>query len=49
MVDRTTEKEKKGKNSRETHYNEERYYGHGLKERKKLRNAMENKIKENIT
>jgi len=50
MVDRTIKKAKERKKiSRETGYNEERYYGHGLKERNTLRNATENKIRKNIT
>lgn len=42
-------KTRKKEKSRETHYNEEKYYGHGLKERNKSQNAMENKIKKNVT
>lgn len=37
MADRTIEKENKGEEkSREIHYNQERYYGYGLKDRKRL-------------
>lgn len=49
MVGWPYEIENKGKKNRETHYHEERYYGHGLKEINELRKAMENKIKKNIS